>query len=442
MMMSLQAAKRVVKEKKDHYRLHRLEYYEARSDLDFVINSPTFQILMCATVLLHVAFMIYEADLSFRTLQPMPRVLHGTIEVAFWLVYAVELALCLKVDGWGHFRGRDGKLQMFDAFLVVLGLIDIVCTLSGIHFFNTFVMKVLRVARLNRLARTHRLMLFSEHMTRLFRTVAACCSSFAGPAIMVTGYFLVFSLIIVPAVARYLAANEGTLTAEELDSYADNFSSVSRCMFRLYQSVTPGQDWVRMYDLLERISFWRFGTFYVFFHFVYLVLVANIVLCGLVEKILIFSMGEVQAVKHDEDRKDHKHLNWILSFCEKELGPGSTISFEEFLRLMHNVALRRHFDMRGVKIDDTKRIFKALNCQPPEQKSHKEWDFRIDRAHFFDTCMRLKRDVTILDVIGSHSCLLHRLGKQQDTCDQIMSKLGEVEAQILAAVRKAAGIAR
>eukprot|EP00928_Gymnodinium_smaydae_P063186 TRINITY_DN4684_c0_g3_i2.p1 TRINITY_DN4684_c0_g3~~TRINITY_DN4684_c0_g3_i2.p1 ORF type:complete len:666 (+),score=125.16 TRINITY_DN4684_c0_g3_i2:294-2000(+) len=162
----------------------------------------------------------------------------GAPEIAdmiFGLAFAFEM--CIKLCRHGvrrHFLGIDRLWNRFDAFIVLLGLLDLFMTIfissSTFNPSSFTALRIIRLARLTRLARIVRIQLFRELKLMLYGIVALLRTLLCAILLLLlTVYFL--------GIIMVQTASEGVKVVEDQEVL---FDSLPLSMFTVFRCLMIG----------------------------------------------------------------------------------------------------------------------------------------------------------------------------------------------------------
>jgi len=416
--------------------IHSIQEYRAQvrtqSGIQVVVRSYFFEAFFVAVIIAHMIYMIVQTDSSFGL--PPAGVDYVVAESGFVLIYCAELAMKLSADGWQIFCGPSQKSNLLDLLLILTAGIDII-SVTVVHegAVQTMALKGIRMLRLQKMLRLHKVFGMSNDTQLLLHGLGSCAGVLVGAALIVFLYFLIGGIFFAQAVSHYILESRAELSDEQLDYYVQNFGSVFQCMFTLYQGLASNRDLLSFYDALTPV--WGGGLLavaFILFHFVYVVLMVNVVSSMYVQKILLYSVDQTQSVRLQQQRHDRKDTQFLLEQCEMKLGVGDTINYKDFLNLMHSSEeVREMFEVRSVALEDATTLHKMLARKPPGQDTAQEWMCVADRRHFFDSCMRVKRDVTTSDVARSSDEFRRFVRSQNEHRDQVQATLASMRQEII-----------
>jgi len=239
---------------------------------------------------------------------------------------------------------------------------------------------------------------------RLFRTftqlrlIMESVTTILGPLVWSTVTLAVlivmFGVVLLNGVANYLVEGTDTQTAEELGRF---FSSMWRCLFSMFLTITGGISWVSISEVLREV-----GDLYEWMFLLFIILVQlgvlNIVTSMFVSQAARFVQLDSEVVSQEEKalrEKTVSELQFIFDCLDSD-GSG-VIEFDEFMQWTEIDRARAFFE-RHLKID----VFKA---ETTFQLLDIDKTGTIERDEFIIGCLRLKGGTTGFDAETQMRCI-------------------------------------
>jgi len=327
-----------------------------------VESSRWFASISSLSIVANSIFLALGADWEMAHLGRERPQIFDTMEVAFLIYFAAEIALRLCVHGAYFFVNEDHMWNIFDFGLVMLSLIDAVLSTvvaSEGKDNNMSFMRILRLLKLAKILRALRVLKVFRELSTIMESFKKSMISLFWSMFMLTFLLYVFGLIFIQGVSRFLMDRPSISDADALQ-LRDLFSSVSRSMLTLYMAVTGGVDWVLYFDILSKVGgFYAavFILFTVFFTFA----VLNILTGVFVEKAVAAAIPDreelVLAQRRNmlKDAQEFRHLCLQLDHDHK-----GHISLEEFQNNMTNETMVAYMASVGLEIHDVELFFRVV----------------------------------------------------------------------------------
>merc|ERR1719277_2925484 len=212
---------------------------------------------------------------------------------------------------------------------------------------------------------------------------------------------LVFMLLYVVAVCIAQGVVDymgGRQHAEDFDPHAlgrygfaiyEQFGSVEKSLYTLFQSITGGQLWAHSADILSDVSD-GYAALFITFIALTTLSVLNIV-TGIFVDATIMSAKHQRDERMDTERTEQEsqaaHLKEV--FCEIDADGGGTVPLEEFQELVQDDRVRMYLQSMKIETGDVRRLFKMLD---------QDGSGEIMLDEFVNGCMHLQGNARNFDV--------------------------------------------
>lgn len=247
------------------------------------VGGVRFTCVIAALILCNAIYIGYSSDFHMRAALAAHGREGATVDQPFGqeyfdsfftIAFALELLLRIIALGCEFFIGHDSGWNLFDTFLVISSLMEMVFASAG--FDLTF----LRVQRLLKMVRTFRIlkifrhfMIFRKLQTMVMAIVNSLIPLMWAMMLLLVVIFL-FAVIFLLGVSDYISdAKVDDATVEEFRVY---FETMQMTVLTLWMSVSGGVSWWEIERLLLRIS-WVWGCLLPFFMAVMLLAMMNII---------------------------------------------------------------------------------------------------------------------------------------------------------------------
>lgn len=359
------------------------------------VTSKTFDIISLVVIAALTAYLIYEINraASCRTLDRS--LWMRFFEYLFGVLFAVEVALRLYVYRTAFFFNKDQVWNIFDSFLLVVTLIELlileIYTSIGSQpnmDLNTAFFRVIRVFRVLRIVRVVRFL----HDVRLMAIVIVRSTmTFVSSVVLLLLILMIAAMLFVQFMTGWrVTLQEGY---EEGES-AKWFSSVQEGMLTLFMSCTGGVDWEELHTTLTMTGPWApslFTCFIIFFHFSFF----NIVTALFVEKALKLGAPEEnkQAERVSEKiLRDCIHSLATSSDSKLDLDSVGVVTTDDLDMILRAEGFVQYFEMQSRNLVDTENFFKTL-CEIEGGS--------ISTKSFIDWCIKVGQgDASRIDVLA------------------------------------------
>jgi len=407
--------------------LKSLQEPERTGCLAEAIQSRCFELTSASVILANAVFMVVVVNDWMEAVLDSPSG-PGELEYMNWgflAFYGVEIALKLAVHRIYFFTNSEMRWNIFDLFLVLLALVDLimgaVASVATVSF-NPAILRSLRVLKMARILRILRVVRVFKDLRMMLSTIVGSFQSlfwaFSGLAFV---YYL-YGLVIVQSLASFVDE-----TGEQLDpglkgDIADNFSSVMTAMLTLYKATTGGDDWSFYFSILERSGPFLSTGFIFFVGFVEISLM-NILTAVFVEKAMRLEPPDTVSQAKEQREKELADAEQLRDMCYRmDTNMSGSVSAEEFRSHLSSLEMRCCFKVLGLEISDAKEFFEMLAFASKERE--------IDIEAFVQGCMQIRGNATGVtqQKIIIEASILHEA--QKEYFEKVTRKLDALTAQM------------
>jgi len=386
-----------------------------------ITDKTAFHAVVMFLILANAAFIGYtsESDLGVifndeEAFDLAQRPWADTMEYIFTASFTTELLLRLVAQECQFFVGPDRKWNVFDSFVVIATILDLV--LQGLSDLSVF--RVLRLVRVVRSLRMISVLRYASNLRSLRLMVGAITES-AVPlfwaALCVCLITYVFAVIFMQAVAVYaIDAHPGDPSLLKFGSY---FGTLPVAVLTLFAAATGGLSSWEVANLLTRIG-WGFACLFIFYIF-FMVLAAMNIVTG----IFVNDALEVAARDNDlmisrfveQSQRDFEDLQQLFLRLTMD---GVTLSLSDFTSQLKNDDVRVIFARLGIDVTDAESFFHCLDVDGSEA---------LEIDEFVMGCLRFKgsRNSFHLEVCVQR---VQQMLKRQTVCQvEVNQKLASLE---------------
>eukprot|EP00746_Dinoflagellata_sp_MGD_P000469 gnl/MRDRNA2_/MRDRNA2_100833_c0_seq1.p1 gnl/MRDRNA2_/MRDRNA2_100833_c0~~gnl/MRDRNA2_/MRDRNA2_100833_c0_seq1.p1 ORF type:complete len:439 (+),score=70.39 gnl/MRDRNA2_/MRDRNA2_100833_c0_seq1:179-1495(+) len=391
------------------------------------IDRPSVDIVVCSVVVLSAILMGVELDMSPKEATTISdRLAWYVMEVIFGLIFMIELSFRLKVHRFEYFKTT---MNIFDAFMVLLTILDTFILSPMEAGGSTRAVGVLRIIRMVRLVRLIRLL---PHFKELWLVVNGLANSmktlsWTSILLMVTLYFFgIFATM-------QIGQNDELYNVyyEETSGHWDHeiyFGTIPRSMLTFFQ-ICVLDEWSE--NIVRHVKFNQPGMEWMFVAFIFFTSfgILNIVVGVIVENVLMMAKVSDIKIKKKREKDRMRVLNHLRDFFEQSDEDGSgTLSLEEVQVAMDNPENRKRLALMDLPIDEPTELFTLLDVDNSGEIS-------IDE--FISGCMRIKgtaksKDILALQImIDSLGSKMSDLANALDTNSDKINQLDGMTAKML-----------
>lgn len=316
------------------------------------VKNDRFQSFIALVILANAAIIGLETDVP--TGAPTWKIFEQT----FLAIFTVELFLRLCFFGCSFFtKDGDWAANWFDFLLVTAGIVDFIMTVcigGSLGHFTTFV----RLCRLLRILRLFRLF-------KMFKALYMLASGFADSSVAVFWVSVLCSLCLyVCAVflTRTLGqpTDEGEHASSDQIFYKENFGSVPRAMFTLFELMAnPGH----MRHMKEAMfanpgMMCFFIVFIVFGSFAMLSILTGVISEGMIQK----GNDHKEELRFEEERAKQKFLGELREyFIKADANHDGTMTRDEFADHLPEMVVMFEDNGFSYTEDDLKIVFDLVD---------------------------------------------------------------------------------
>jgi len=224
---------------------------------------------------------------------------------------------------------------------------------------------------------------------------------------------LLFAIVLVQQMSTAVA--QGAFNADQVQKTYDMFGSVQGASLTLVKSISGGEDWGPLYELVLRAGKLPACFFLGYVLFIWLS-VANIITAVFVDNALKNAKphtDELILERHKEDFESVRTLQTI--FRSLDADNSNTLTLGELKRSFCDLRIINFFEMAGLDIKDVEMFFNVLS---QVSESHE-----VDMDAFVDGCLKMKGYATNMDVF-----LL--LFQSKMAAEKLMLSIGQCKLQM------------
>mmetsp|Transcript_55318 Transcript_55318/g.131989 ORF Transcript_55318/g.131989 Transcript_55318/m.131989 type:complete len:736 (+) Transcript_55318:108-2315(+) len=387
---------------------------------DIVFSRNTFDTFSCALIFGHILYIGVEVELgiaSAKSGRDEPEWLFLG-DMAFALLFAIELFIRIAVDGRRFLKGKDRYWNAFDTFVFVLQAIDAV-----FHFYRLGALRVLRVVRILRAARVMRTVKYVTELRLMVMSIISTLSSLFWAFLLLLLVLYLVGIGIMQLVEHHIRNDSGIMDDQvKYAALLDYYGSLADCLLTLFMSISGGADWN---DLLQPLK--DFSKAYVLIYVFYIAFmvfgVTNVLTAIFVESASQIAAIDQDLAIQDQLRRDKSTINMIRAmFHEADEDRSGSLTLVELENLLVNPKYIWAMRLIGVDVSEARRLFQLLDTNESDAVCIEE---------FITGMMRLKGSAKGVD-LASHIYETKRTHCQlQEALGKISCHLSEVEQLLL-----------
>jgi len=342
--------------------------------------------------MLNCVFMAIVANSEVANLDEDPHPIILPLEIAFQVIYTIELVAKLYVHRLYFFWNEDSALNILDFTLVFTGALDIALRLSNL--WNVTYFRSLRVVKVAKALRLVRVITGAEALRNIFICIIGSMMNFVWSILMLTVVLYVFSLLLVISAGNHLQ-EIGDDTSDAAESLRSElllmYGSIQQSMLTLYKATTGGDDWSLSYNAIASTG-WVPSIVYLFFVAFMQIALVNIITGIFVDTALqkLAPDREATALSHHKE-KELAAENMRSLWREVAETDDGYLTTEDFRSGLRGTKIPYQLEDMGLSIDNVSHFFRVL-------QRHSSEDGKVRINNFVHGCMRLKGAASSYDI--------------------------------------------
>mmetsp|Transcript_41194 Transcript_41194/g.104766 ORF Transcript_41194/g.104766 Transcript_41194/m.104766 type:complete len:633 (+) Transcript_41194:111-2009(+) len=349
-----------------------------------------FTAMASAMIVLNAVFVGAEAQHNFNVAFAGGQVsaFWGNLEVAFSVWFTFELILRVWAEKITFFVGPEWKMNALDCVLVLVSVIGAVVNPAGTASKATMA-RILRLFRFVRIFRIVRVMKAFHSLRLLAFSIMESMGALFWCAIIVFTAIYLFAVFFLDGATEFVRDHPLERTGHIAVQLEENFGSVMRAMICLFMTISGGIDWKDATTPLRSVH-WSYEPIFVFYAFVMLFGVLNVVVATFVENTAQISRKDKEAMVFNEMRRVTEYAECIKAFFhDADTDKSGMLSWEEFERHLDDNRVKAYFQALELDVSEAHLLFELLDQDDSDA---------VEIDEFVGGCMRLKGTARSLDV--------------------------------------------
>mmetsp|Transcript_90900 Transcript_90900/g.261968 ORF Transcript_90900/g.261968 Transcript_90900/m.261968 type:complete len:565 (-) Transcript_90900:181-1875(-) len=396
------------------------------SRLHRFVGSSKFETFFGVAIIAHAAFLGVQTDAATGHTSAGKAIALGLVNLAFTLLFAVELMLklwCMRrsffVDPilryWNWLDLVTVGCSFFELGVTVAlgtGLRDNPVE-NGVE--SVRILRIIRVARLFKIVRVFRVVRFIRALRTMVYQLLSTAKPLFWAGVLLSLIIYVFAILFVQATLVYRSG--GGKASPELLEY---WSKLPTSMFSLLLAVTGGINWVELATPLNLM-----GQFPVALFILYVALVQFAVLNILTG---VFCQNAIDSAAHDQEliaqavlaNKQAYIQNMEQLFSSLDVGNAGSLTVEEFMSHLNEQSVRLYFESLDLDVSDVGMLFRLL-----EQSDHEQ----LEVSEFISGCFRMKGNAKGMDLAKlsyTQRAMAKRMANFAERTDRALQQLLEL----------------
>jgi len=343
-----------------------------------------------AIILLNAAFVGAEASHNFNVAIAGEQVnaFWGNVENVFSVWFTLELGLRLWAEKITFFTGPEWKMNALDCLLVFISVVGAVVNPAG-SYSKATIARILRLFRFVRIFRVVRVMKAFHSLRLLAFSIMESMGALFWCALIVFTAIYLFAVFFLDGATEFVRDNPLDRAGPIALQLEENFGSVMRAMICLFMTISGGIDWKDATTPLRSVH-WSYEPIFVFYAFVMLFGVLNVVVATFVENTAQISRKDKEAMVFNEMRRVTEYAECIKAFFhDADTDKSGMLSWEEFERHLDDNRVKAYFQALELDVSEAHLLFELLDQDDSDA---------VEIDEFVGGCMRLKGTARSLDV--------------------------------------------
>lgn len=391
-----------------------------------VVEHPAFEHLSAALILIHSitigAYVEYLAVVDVHQ-HPLLTVANATLGTIFILEVFVKAA----AERRDFFSGTDFLWNIFDCGLVILVVVEIALHIMHVHNLAA-ITKIGEMIRTGRVLRILKCLRLSSTFQVILSKILFSVKSLFWVCLLVFMLLYVVAVCIAQGVVEYMNGqqHEVGFDPSSLSSNGkvifENFGSVEKAIYTLFESITGGKIWGHAADSLSDVHDFYSALFIIFIAITTLS-VLNIVTGIFVDATIMsgkHQRHEMMDAERTQQEMQAQHLREV--FCEIDADSNGRVPLEEFEKLLQDSEVCMFLESLKISTADVKRLFKMLD---------QDGSGEIMLDEFVNGCMHLQGGARNFDVhrlLAGQRRMQRKIQKVADMVESLQSEQLDADA--------------
>lgn len=359
--------------------------------LNRVLEHPAFDISLAIIIILNSALLGVYTQWQIDH-NSDPKVFH-ILEYIFTFIYLAELLLRTYCYGCGFFCERGWQWNIFDAVIVLTGLIQFVFEMVEEETVMSksseqIISKTVHMMRLLRVVRIVRVLRFLAELRMMVGLVFHSIRSLFWLLVLLIMLLYVYSIILTQAVRDYMTIDiPDPALVPILDHY---FGGIGNTLYTLFGAITGGLLWMDIVAPMDVACGRLFSTLLVTYIFLGVFCILNVVTGIYVDESIQRSAQErdLRLEKEQEGRELYESMLLDL-LAEIDYDGTGEISREMLEEAFENDRVKYYFQVLDIDVSDSNYLFDMLD---------KDRSGAVDIEEFITGCIQLKGAAKSIDV--------------------------------------------
>merc|ERR1719362_2265943 len=321
------------------------DYLDNLSEMDIccdclLINrleeSRVFDVICGLVIVLNAISMAVAADYEMQNFQQPTNEILVRIELAFVIVYTVELVIRITAKRLKFFFF---PWSWFDLVIVAVGWMEVVSSSST----SLTQVRMMRILKMMKVMRVLRVMRSLREVRLLLNSLMGSVKPLLWTVFIITGINFMFGICFVQSIAAFRHESwkrggnimDGQAEPEPNEAFFSPWISVPQAMYTLFKVSTGGVSWGEVSDPLLLLGWQTFGIFLLYIA-LFMFVMANAVTAIFVSSVEEYASKDAQNLIYDQFAAKQDYMNQIRTlFDEMDDDNSGKVERTEFVKFMN-----------------------------------------------------------------------------------------------------------
>jgi len=332
-------------------------------------------------------------------------------DLSFTGIFALEAVLKLLAEQIWFFKGANRFWNMFDSFLVLTSLVEILNVVD----INLSVLRIIRTVRAVRVLRIIRIFRFFRELRLMAASILSCMVSLIWAFVLLLTVMYIFAVALMQGAGEYLRGDD--MEEKVRDDLSSDFGNIWRTIYSLTLAVSGGRSWGEYAHPYVEISPW-YGFFFMLFIVFVIFGVLNILTGVFVESTHSLANVDKELVIQEEMSHSESVVNQIRAlFNEIDVDRSGSLSLKELKRNLSDPRVKAYFSVLQMDITEAEGLFQLLD---------KDESGEVSIEEFIVSCMRLKgsaRSIDLATMLMEHKRMYSMIKSYMGSMDASLTRI-------------------
>merc|ERR1719362_1246191 len=390
------------------------DYLDNLSEMDIccdclLINrleeSRVFDVICGLVIVLNAISMAVAADYEMQNFQQPTNEILVRIELAFVIVYTVELVIRITAKRLKFFFF---PWSWFDLVIVAVGWMEVVSSSST----SLTQVRMMRILKMMKVMRVLRVMRSLREVRLLLNSLMGSVKPLLWTVFIITGINFMFGICFVQSIAALRhdiwnngGGGDGQPEPEQLEMLYSAWGSVPQAMYTLFKVSTGGVSWGEVSDPLLATTGW--STFVIFLLYIafFMFVMTNAVTAIFVSSAEEYASKDSHNMLYDQLQAKTEYMTRVVPlYREMDCDGNGEVTKAEFSKYINDPRMIAFASSLEIDTMDLDQFFDVLSSRG---------EMPVDLDTFVDGCIRLRgaaRSMDVYDMLIQHRALSQEVG--------------------------------